>query len=171
MFVNKFRHVSKRGFLNLGHKEGRFNTDFNEHQTAMSTPYVEEKKLYEYEAPLLLTTRNSKLVIEDLIIEEPVFSCYTRVTPLLHTATAIEGILCRAWWLSGRASRLFGREDWGSKPSVVERRTFRSKGLGFKTWAISFTPLCKCLSEEALKDVDTFYVVWCLLTFYFIFNF
>lgn len=43
MFVNTFRHVSKRGFLNLGHKEARFNTDFNEHRTAMSTPYVEKK--------------------------------------------------------------------------------------------------------------------------------
>ena len=34
---------------------------------------------------------------------------------------------------------------------VVERRAFRSNGPRFKTWAISFTPLCPCLSEETLK--------------------
>ena len=48
---------------------------------------------------------------------------------------------------------------------VVERRTFRSKGPGFKTtyccfeaWATSFTPLCLCLSEESVKAVSPFYL-------------
>ena len=31
----------------------------------------------------------------------------------------------------------------------------------FETWAISFTPLCLCLSEEAPKAVGSFYI-WCL---------
>ena len=48
---------------------------------------------------------------------------------------------------------------------VVEHRTFRPKGPGFKTtscfeaWAISFTPLCLCLSEESVKAVSPFYLV------------
>ena len=29
----------------------------------------------------------------------------------------------------------------------------------FKTWAVSFTPLCLCLSEETLKAVGPFYLV------------
>ena len=36
--------------------------------------------------------------------------------------------------------RVFGRRDRDSKPSVP-----------FRIWAISFTPLCPCLSEETLK--------------------
>ena len=62
--------------------------------------------------------------------------------------------------------RTFGREDRGSKPPVAESRTFRSNGPGFKatccrfkTWAISFTPLCSCLSEDTLKAVGPFYMV------------
>ena len=62
--------------------------------------------------------------------------------------------------------RTFGRGDRGSKPPVAERRTFRSKGPGFKTtcgrfktWANLFTPLCSCLSEETLKAVGPFYLV------------
>ena len=42
----------------------------------------------------------------------------------------------------------------------------RSRGPGFETtcccfetWAISFTPLCPCLSEETLKCVGPFYLV------------
>ena len=64
------------------------------------------------------------------------------------------------------ARRTFGRGDRGSKPRVAERRTFRSKGPGFKTtccrfktWANLFTPLCSCLSEETLKAVGPFYLV------------
>ena len=53
----------------------------------------------------------------------------------------------------------FGRGDRGSKPPVAERRTFRSKGPGFKTTANLFTPLCSCLSEETLKAVGPFYLV------------
>ena len=62
--------------------------------------------------------------------------------------------------------RTFGRGDRGSKPPVAERRTFRSKGPGFKTtccrfktWANLFTPLCSCLSEDTLKAVGPFYLV------------
>ena len=62
--------------------------------------------------------------------------------------------------------RTFGQGDRGSKPPVAERRTFRSKGPGFKTtcchfktWANLFTPLCSCLSEETLKAVGPFYLV------------
>ena len=57
---------------------------------------------------------------------------------------------------------IFGREDRVSKPPVVERPTFQSKGPGFKatycrfeTWATSFTPLCLCLSEETVKVSDS----------------
>ena len=60
----------------------------------------------------------------------------------------------------------FGQGDRGSKPPALECRTFRSKGPGFKTtscrfktWAISFTPLCLCLSEETLKAVGPFYLM------------
>ena len=71
----------------------------------------------------------------------------------------------------GRGGRVverwtFGRGDRGSKPPVAERRTFRSKGPGFKTtccrfktWANLFTPFCSCLSEETLKAVGPFYLV------------
>ena len=65
----------------------------------------------------------------------------------------------------GRASD-FRSRDRGSKPPVAERRTFRSKGPGFKTtgcrfktWPNLFTPLCSCLSEETLKAVGPFYLV------------
>ena len=54
----------------------------------------------------------------------------------------------------------------GRSVRVVEHRTFRSKGPGFKTtyccfeaWATSFTPLCLCLSEESVKAVSPFYLV------------
>ena len=60
----------------------------------------------------------------------------------------------------------FGRGDRGSKLHVVECWTFQLTGPGFKTtccrfktWAISFTPLCPCLSEETLKAVGPFYLV------------
>ena len=62
--------------------------------------------------------------------------------------------------------RTFGRGDRGSKPPMVKRRTFRSKGPGFKTtychfeaWTTSFTPLCLCLSEETVKAVGPFDLV------------
>ena len=60
----------------------------------------------------------------------------------------------------------FSQRDRGSKLPVVERRAFHLKGPGFKTtcchfetWAISFTPLCLCLSEETLKAIGPFYLV------------
>ena len=37
---------------------------------------------------------------------------------------------------------------------------FRLLGPGFKTWVISFTPLCPCLSKEMLKVVGQFYLVF-----------
>ena len=46
-----------------------------------------------------------------------------------------------------------------SKPPMVERRIFRSKGPGFKTCccyktlAVSFTTLCPCLAEDTLLGV------------------
>ena len=36
---------------------------------------------------------------------------------------------------------------------------FESTNCCFETWAIFFTPLCLCLSEETLKAVCTFYLV------------
>ena len=60
--------------------------------------------------------------------------------------------------------RTFGRGDRGSKPPVAERRTFRSKGSGFKNHLLPFQNLGKfvhptCLSEETLKAVGPFYLV------------
>ena len=52
-----------------------------------------------------------------------------------------------AWCVWGAGT--FGREVWGSNPPAVV----------FKTWAISFTPLCLCFSEETLKAVGPFYIV------------
>ena len=36
---------------------------------------------------------------------------------------------------------------------------FKTTCYCFETWAISFTPLCLCLSEETLKAVGPFYLV------------
>ena len=54
----------------------------------------------------------------------------------------------------------------GRGGSVVRASDWQSSGRGFeshwgrlKTLAISFTPLCQCLSEETLKAVGTFYLV------------
>ena len=70
-----------------------------------------------------------------------------------------------AQWSSGRASD-FWSKDRVAKPPVTECRTFQSKGPGFKTtccrfktWAISFTPLCPCLLEETLEAIGPFYLV------------
>ena len=56
--------------------------------------------------------------------------------------------------------------DLGSKPPVVEHRTFSVEGtrvqnVSFKTTsAVSkLTPLCICLSEETVKAVGPFYLV------------
>ena len=54
----------------------------------------------------------------------------------------------------------------GRSGSVVRARDWQSSGCGFEshwyrleTLAISFTPLCQCLSEETLKPVGPFYLV------------
>ena len=54
----------------------------------------------------------------------------------------------------------------GERLSCGRASVFRSKGPGFKTtccrfetWTISFTSLCRCLSEESLKAVGPFYLV------------
>ena len=57
--------------------------------------------------------------------------------------------------------RTFGRWDRGSKPPVVEHRTFsvETTYCRFEAWATSFTQLCLCLSEETVKAVGPFYLV------------
>ena len=54
----------------------------------------------------------------------------------------------------------------GARWSCDRASDFLSKGPGFKTTcchfetdAVSFTPLCLCLSEETLKAVGPFYLV------------
>ena len=42
---------------------------------------------------------------------------------------------------------------WSSGPG------FKTTCCHFKTWAISFTPLGPCLSEETVKAVGPFYLV------------
>ena len=56
--------------------------------------------------------------------------------------------------------------DSGRGGSVVRACDWQSSGRGFEscwgrleTLAISFTPLCQCLSEETLKAVGHFYLV------------
>ena len=44
--------------------------------------------------------------------------------------------------------------DWQSSGRAIE-----SHGDRLETLAISFTPLCQCLSEETLKAVGPFYLV------------
>ena len=65
---------------------------------------------------------------------------------------------------SGRVSD-FRSMGPGFKTTSGRVSDFRSRGPGFKTtsgfetWAISFTPLCPCLSEETQKAVGPFYLV------------
>ena len=54
----------------------------------------------------------------------------------------------------------------GRGGSVVRACDWQSSGRGFEscwgrleTLAISFTPLCQCISEETLKAVGPFYLV------------
>ena len=53
----------------------------------------------------------------------------------------------------GRGGRVVERR------AFVERTEVQNHLSRFEAWAISFTPLCLCLSEETLKAVGPFYLV------------
>ena len=88
----------------------------------------------------------------------PWFYCNSSMKILvIHTATFLErkpgNVMCtvvRRWlrWSCGRAS------GFQSKGPGLETTCCR-----FKTWAISFTPLCPCLSEDTLKAFGPFCLV------------
>ena len=50
--------------------------------------------------------------------------------------------------------------DWRPGDPLFESRC--GNLIRFGTLALPFTPLCQCLSEEILKTVGPFYLVWCL---------
>ncbi len=95
---------------------------------------------------------------------------YTCLATNKHTASTIATVM--AYWLSTSVNIL---SQWfrlwtvsvpvGRGGSVVRAREWQSSGRGFEshwgrleTLAISFTPLCQCLSEETLKVPS----IWCL---------
>ena len=65
-----------------------------------------------------------------------------------------------------QSGKVTSKLRWGGGGSVVRACDWQSSGRGFEfCWgrleilAISFTPLCQCVSEETLKDVGPFYLV------------
>ena len=85
---------------------------------------------------------------------------YTHVPAWTFIYLTFNYYLTGARWSCGGASS--GRGDLGSKPPVVERRTFQLKGpefkticCRFKTWAISFTHFVRVFRKR-LKAVGPF---------------
>ena len=95
------------------------------------------------------------------------FSLFVAVCPVVIVHIVIKAIIrVGARWSSSRASDFRSRGP-GFKTTCdrawnfsVERTVVQNHLCHFNAWATLFTPLCLCLSEETVKAVGPFYLVY-----------
>ena len=79
--------------------------------------------------------------------------CVALVTSLMTLSSNEKSTEVSNKFCGIRIMKLANLAWWSSGPG------FKTTCCHFKTWAISFTPLGPCLSEETVKAVGPFYLV------------